>query len=164
MRVVTNYKNKERNLTQQRKSALIYVLLYIFMNSSNNSVPEWKYLTPEYPNGECSFAGLPCPTQRALEELGEEGIEEIDKKIKEMIKWKKTLYGKDSDRLGFDHIQYFINELGDRVRCFGQVFYADRKMYAYPERSTAKGNIDKSNYVIDYSKKVLKDINVSIEE
>jgi len=121
---------------------------------------EWKYLVPRFPQGDYSFEGLPCPTKKALEVLGEEGITEIDKRFKEMIAWKRTLYGEQSKRLGFDLIQDFINEKGDMINCSGATFVYGENMYAYPERKDKNSE----NYVIDYTASISNDVNTIIEE
>lgn len=117
------------------------------MSSQKKPDSDWKYLTPEFPQGEYSFAGLPCPTKKALEILGADGINEIDKRFKDMIAWKKTLYGDQSSKLGFDLIQDFKNEKGEMINCSGNTFVYSENMYALPERK----DMNSENYVIDCS-------------
>lgn len=119
---------------------------------------EWDYITPMFPDGEHTFNGLPCPTVKAFKHFGESGIDEIDKRIKEMIQWKQELYGMDSDRLGFDLVQLFKNKVGETIFLDGQILTSDPELYAFPDRINSK------NYVIDYSKSVIsKGVNDIIE-
>ncbi len=43
---------------------------------------------------------ITCPTKKIIELIGIEGVQIIDEKLKQMVKWKKIIYG-GSERAGF---------------------------------------------------------------
>ncbi len=100
----------------------------------------WKYSPDERP-GDSKFDGLPCPTKKVFQEIGIEGVTEIDEIIKEMIECKKKMYGIDSKLLNFfPHMAFFNTETKQTVACKEKIFNEDKqkeldRLYEFPERA-----------------------------
>ncbi|NJO91173.1 MAG: hypothetical protein HC831_21075 [Chloroflexia bacterium] len=92
-----------------------------------------------------NFTGLPCPKKEVIEHIGEGGVEKIDQMVKEMIRWKVLLYGKNSHRIKFPVAIHFFdrNEPETCIECSPLVVYNGIKnyenlknQYHFPERYT----------------------------
>lgn len=62
-----------------------------------------------------NFTGLPCPQKSVVELIGIEGVEAIDKNIKEMTRWKEILYGNDSNKIRFPSTIEFFDKNSPEV-------------------------------------------------
>ena len=129
-------------------------LQLIMENDSENIHSCWHYIPPDFPDGEFTFSGVPCPTKKAYTCLGQKGIEEIDKKIKKLIAQKKALYGNLSSRTKFDIVQVFRNSEGDSVICSGEVQPYTPDHYEFPERIETS---EADSYSIDFVKRLSKE-------
>lgn len=68
------------------------------------------YVPPKKILGEEEFKGIPCPTKKAYDILGEKGVQIIHQKFAEMLEWGKIRYGdEDIEKYGFLGIQHFID-------------------------------------------------------
>lgn len=67
----------------------------------------WKYLPNNYEDS-ATFDGEPLPSKTALELVGESGIKKIDEILKGVKRIKEIIYGKNSSKIGFDPLQYFL--------------------------------------------------------
>ncbi len=113
----------------------------------------WKYI-PEDRLGASKFDGLPCPTKKVLRIIGEGGVNEIDAIFKEIIEFKKKIYGVDSELLGFfPHVGFINKESKIMVACKESFYnFIDPKdLYAYPERATS------DNYTLIFADELLGD-------
>lgn len=104
-----------------------------------------------------NFSGLPCPQKEVVEIIGEGGVKQIDAQIKEMIRWKMTLFGKKSSKVRFpSNIDFFDKNNPDLcITCSPLIvalgmknFEALRNKYFYPERIGS----DKQSYNMELCK------------
>ena len=51
------------------------------------------FVPNHYLNGSALFEGYPCPTKEVFNDIGLEGVEYLDKKIKKVIEYRIELFG-----------------------------------------------------------------------
>lgn len=98
-----------------------------------------------------NFTGLPCPRKSVVDIIGLEGVDAIDRKIKEMIEWKISLFGKDSTKIRFEPLLYFFdkNDIDCCIACSTPIIILpgskkkieqQKSLYYYPDRTMSKNN------------------------
>ena len=119
-------------------------------------------------NVKLNFTGLPCPRKEVVEIIGEDGVEAIDKKIKEMIRWKELLFGKNSDKIRFPTSIEFFDKKDPNVciTCSPLIVLPEMQNYEkikekfhYPERADSRTgcyNLEVSKYSTSIQDKILE--------
>lgn len=79
---------------------------------SNNDI--WTYC-PNNLDGLSTFAGKPIPSEKILKILGQKGIMDLDKKFKSFNQAQKLLFGKDTESLNYNELQYFFLDLDEEI-------------------------------------------------
>ncbi len=96
--------------------------------------------------------GLPCPDKDAINDghLSLEAIEKIDAFIKEMVEWKKAIFGITSQKAKFPYTLTFSNEIDtDVIEITGDSYEMDKERAFFPERVRSW-----ENYIIEYREKL----------
>lgn len=98
-----------------------------------------------------NFTGLPCPKESVVDAIGLEGVDTIDRRIKEMIEWKISLFGKDSTKIRFEPLLYFFdkNDIDCCITCSSPIIILptskkkieqQKSLFYYPDRTLNKNN------------------------
>ncbi len=115
-----------------------------------------------------NFTGLPCPRKEVVELIGVDGVTAIDEKIKEMIRWKMLLYGKNSNKVKFpSSIDFFdrndsnvcvhcsplivLPEMEDFEKIKDKFYYRDRA-----DSRTGSYNLELNKYSTSIQDKISK--------
>lgn len=127
-------------------------------------------LRPGLPdNFKPNFTGQPCPKKEVVDLIEVEGVESIDKMIKEMIRWRVLMFGRDSSRIAFPaRINFFDkNNPETCITCsplinfreWGKDFEKNKKKYYYPERADTRlrgYNMEITSYIDSLQDKISK--------
>ncbi len=69
----------------------------------------FQYL-PQWKKGDYTFDGLAIPTLDTFEILEEDGVERISAFMKELLEWRKTIFGTlDKEHYGFCFSQHIVD-------------------------------------------------------
>ena len=61
-------------------------------------------------DGPMLYGGVPCPTSEVLHLIGHEGVNYIDQRLKEIVKWKRHIYGRAiRDKAGLSRLVQFAD-------------------------------------------------------
>ncbi len=68
---------------------------------------DFKYIPCVFSKGESTFEGIPCPTKRAYESLGDDGVATIHQKLQIILGYRKEMFGDKIEHHGLHPIQHF---------------------------------------------------------
>lgn len=75
---------------------------------------------PEDMKGKHLFDGIPCPTIEVHDLIGDKGVEKIHNKMKQMLEWRKTMFGeKTKENYGFTALERFVDVQNEIVLAVG---------------------------------------------
>lgn len=97
---------------------------------------------PSCKKGKSLFDGLPIPSMEAYEILQEQGVKSIDNKMKEMLEWRKQMFGTlETEHYGFHFKELMIDT---KAKVSLMLYNIDSDISSFLNDDTTQYNITKN--------------------